>query len=137
MEKYKEIYERYKSCGLTVEQFCSNEGIVRSRFYYWKRKHKKLPNQSVSMVKDHDRAIVRNPKQDNSSQNSAGFIPVWIASGTGDPVKSGKRSGEKVESSVSSERNTYLEVSYQNGTTVRLAGERDLELVKTLILLSR
>ena len=58
------------------------------------------------------------------------------------PVDAGKKqginvTGEEVVSSSVCEQQTYMEISYQNGTTVRLGGERDMELVRTPILLSR
>jgi len=47
-EKFKEIHERYRHSGLTVKDFCHNEGIAKSRFYYWQKKLKNcLSNVSI------------------------------------------------------------------------------------------
>ncbi|MCS2633966.1 hypothetical protein NXV47_14920 [Bacteroides uniformis] len=40
MDDFKEIYARYKESGLTIKDFCSNEGIKRKRFSFWKAKLK-------------------------------------------------------------------------------------------------
>ena len=32
MDDFKEIYARYKESGLTIKDFCSNEGIKRKTF---------------------------------------------------------------------------------------------------------
>ncbi len=37
-KRFEEIYSRYQESGLTVNGFCSNEGINPSKFYYWKRR---------------------------------------------------------------------------------------------------
>ena len=130
IEKYKEIYSRYESSGLAVEQFCYNERISRSRFYYWKRKYKKLPDTSIS--------INHTPDVSVSRMKSTGFIPVWLTSYNKCREHAEKESDEKVETSPPRPTGSvYMELSYQNGTSVRLTGERDMELVKTLIFLSR
>ncbi len=38
--EFKSVYDRYKLSGLTVKDFCINEGIYQSRFYYWQKKLK-------------------------------------------------------------------------------------------------
>ena len=129
IEKYKEVYARYETSGLSVEQFCMNEMIVRSRFYYWLRKYRKLPDKSMT--------IKNNSADDNEQRKEPGFIPVWIAPLDTEKLKGEKERDKKADSLYPSEQHSYMEISYQNGTTVRLGGERDMELVKTLILLSR
>ena len=38
VESFKEILRRQKASGLTVRDFCFNEGLTKSTFYYWLRK---------------------------------------------------------------------------------------------------
>jgi hypothetical protein len=71
IEKYKEVYARYEVSGLSVEQFCANEMIGCSRFYYWLRKYWKLPDIDVS--------IKNNPVVTNNNRKESGFIPVWLS----------------------------------------------------------
>ena len=35
---WRERIRRQKASGLTIEQFCSQEGIARSKFHAWKRR---------------------------------------------------------------------------------------------------
>ena len=111
-----------------MEQFSKNELIARSRFYYWLRKYRKLPDKDIS--------IKSNPSDAVNSRKESGFISVWIAS-----VADGKEEVRKVIREEPSPVSRYeshpnMEISYQNGSTVRLGGERDMELVRTLIRLS-
>ncbi|WP_019538001.1 IS66 family insertion sequence element accessory protein TnpA [Proteiniphilum acetatigenes] len=59
-KQFEEIYARYQSSGLRVNEFFRNECIVTSRFFYWQRK---LRNQIVL------------------SGQSPGFISVVFAGG--------------------------------------------------------
>ena len=38
-EKYLEVLHRLEGSGLSVVDFCRNEGYVVSTFYYWKQKY--------------------------------------------------------------------------------------------------
>ncbi|MDR2810961.1 MAG: IS66 family insertion sequence element accessory protein TnpB, partial [Tannerellaceae bacterium] len=42
---FEKIYERYQSSGLSVRDFCSNEGLHEAKFYYWQKKIAKAPIQ--------------------------------------------------------------------------------------------
>lgn len=35
---FEEIYSRFQESGLTVKDFCSNEGLSPSKFYYWQKR---------------------------------------------------------------------------------------------------
>ena len=35
---FESVYNRYKLSGLQEKDFCINEGIYQSRFYYWQKK---------------------------------------------------------------------------------------------------
>ena len=37
---FKELLNRRKASGLTIRDFCSNEGISESIYYYWLKKHR-------------------------------------------------------------------------------------------------
>ncbi len=37
-KRFEEIYSRFQASGLTINAFCSNEGIHPSKFYYWLRR---------------------------------------------------------------------------------------------------
>ncbi|RNC64443.1 hypothetical protein [Proteiniphilum sp. X52] len=40
-KQFEEVYARYQSSGLRVKDFCRNERIVTSKFFYWQRKLRK------------------------------------------------------------------------------------------------
>ena len=38
IQQFKLVYDRFLSSGLSVTDFCANECILHSKFYYWKKK---------------------------------------------------------------------------------------------------
>jgi hypothetical protein len=128
IDNYKEIYARYEASGLSAIDFCMNEGITRSRFYYWLKKYRKLQGLTLSCIKS-DAGF-------GSYGPSAGFIPLPVAgelqkSKTADSVKASvDKPASRHWSGVS---DPYMEIAYPNGTRVRLMGEKDMELVKVLM----
>lgn len=38
MQQWKERFKKFRSSGMTVEQFCSNEQVSANTFYYWKKR---------------------------------------------------------------------------------------------------
>jgi transposase-like protein len=43
--KFRELLEEQQESGLTINEFCSNHGIARSTFHYWKKKLNKKPGR--------------------------------------------------------------------------------------------
>ena len=153
IENFKEIYARYKSSSLPIADFCSNERITRSRFYYWLKQYRNLPKEDIIIER------VR-PSESDDGKRVARFIPVLLtpdpdqketpsksvsgitrsstlSAGTGgvdNPSEAHRKKGRHIKPSASG---SFMEIRYQNGTTVRLRGEKDMELIKTIILLSR
>jgi hypothetical protein len=131
IEKFKEIYSRYETSGLCARDFCYNERITRSRFYYWLKQYRKKCVSKVS---------VANPPVSaarvNSKECASGFIPLFVTAGKkGEPYRL-EEVREKPSSSASTP-DTFMEVCYPNGTRVRLLGEKDMGVIKALIELSR
>ena len=129
IEKFKEVYNRYEASDLPVNDFCMNEQIPRSRFYYWLKKYRKQKNVNVSIIK---------PQTENCKpHDKPRFIPLLIdhdEQSVNYPVKEAQK---KSSTTVSSSPDSFMEICYPNGTKVSLSGEKDMELVKTIILLSR
>lgn len=130
IEKYKEIYARYESSGLSANDFCINERISRSRFYYWLRKYRKM--QGISCIKSDV-----NPRE---YIPTAQFMPLLIDSAlqkqkNAYPIKELGESRRFLipHSSSVPVPVPFMEIVYPSGTTVRLMGEKDMRLVKTLI----
>jgi hypothetical protein len=109
--QFKGIYEQYLSLGLSVRSFCHNEGIQEARFYYWQKKLKKFQSNTAEFI-----PLVINktiPSSELSKGNPA-FLKPLIPSG-----------------------GISCEISYPDGTTVRLTGCADYELLSSLVMLKR
>jgi hypothetical protein len=131
IEKFKEVNNRYESSGLSAKDFCCNERITRSRFYYWRKQYRKLFKPGVYVPKVADKKMGR-------MEQASGFIPLVLSSGVVEKSFSLHGKGKMSQATTPpASSGAFMEVSYQNGTSIRLFGEKDMELVKTLIHLSR
>lgn len=45
LKQFEDIYDRFQSSGLRVKDFCQNECILESKFYYWQRKLREYNNR--------------------------------------------------------------------------------------------
>ena len=107
--KFQKIYRRQQDSGLSVREFCSNEGIAYSTFYYWYKKTKhNQGNQSFI-------PLVVKPGEPIPSKSYVGTLPVPESRNTGDGL--------------------LLEVEYRNGTKLRIQHEMDLVHLRTLVCL--
>lgn len=108
LKTFELIYSRYESSGLKVRDFCANEVINEAKFYYWQKKLRssKLPAQSFVLI------IL-----DSNSLGSVLPCPTNV----GTP-----------HSAVLPEE---YEIVYPCGTTLRVRGTVNVELLKTLIQL--
>ena len=107
--KFLELYRQQQGSGLTVRDFCSNEGIAPSTFYYW---HKKV-------------------KKNNTIRD---FIPLLV----GQPEPATPQSYVKSHTPVHGSRNmedALLELVYPNGTKLRIKQDLDLAHLRTLVCL--
>lgn len=104
--KFQEFFQRQKESGLSVKEFCSNEGIVPSTFYYWKKK----------LIK---------------TKQLSGFIPVQVK-----PVPSfhPTMAKEKVHTEINSAQDDFiLEVEYPNGTRIKIKKDLDFSVLRSLV----
>jgi hypothetical protein len=109
-KKFIELHQRQKESGLTVKEFCSNEIIAPSTFYYWQ---KQLKNRN------------RLP----------GFIPLVI--NPAPTLSKGNFQGNSCPLTIRPENNsTPIEIEYANKTVLRINSELDLSVIKALIHLN-
>ena len=107
--RFSELLRRHKESGLSVSDFCSNEDIPTSTFYYWKRK-------------------LRSGNQDK------GFIPLLVKTPEANFVtKKGKASRQALSYQQEDEDTTLLELVYPNGTLLRIKKDLDLAHLRALI----
>ena len=113
-KKFRELYAYWLSSGLSISSFCSNEGINENRFYYWRNKLRhSLPSSS-----------------------SGEFIPISIdhPGELSSPVTvpNNPLSGIPVRGDHS-----FCEITYPNGTKLKLNEQPNIEVLQSLILLHR
>jgi hypothetical protein len=74
--KFLKLYHRQQESGLTVKDFCSNEGIPKSTFYYWRKKL-----QKNNTTPDFIPLVVKSSSQSLSTQSLAKSHPSVQGSG--------------------------------------------------------
>ncbi len=106
-KRFLELYQRQKESGLSVKEFCSNEIIAPSTFYYWQKKLKE-------------------------SNRLPGFIPIEVGPDV-DTRHHYKSKQALMHPSESGKSNFLLEFEYPNGTHVRVTKELDLTMLRALV----
>ena len=102
--RFFELIRLHGDSGLSVREFCSNEGIAPSTFYYWRKK-----------------------LRGNDSGRKNDFIPLLVKS-PGEGISRGSTCPE-----ISTNRDTLLELVYPNGTMLRIKNDLDLTDLRALI----
>ena len=115
-KQFLSIYDGFLESGLTVHDYCTNQHMTESMFYYWQNKLKKQfpPKRGFVPV------VFDNEQVTRSSQ-----IPA--------PVQN----RSKAFSDPAAANNTIsCEISYPNGVCVKLNGLTDPEMLRSLLLLT-
>ena len=102
--RFFDLIRLQRDSGLSVREFCSNEGIAPSTFYYWLKKLR---------------------RQDVGRQNN--FIPLLVKS----PEEGLSRGSTYPE--ISTSQDTLIELVYPNGTLLRLKNDLNLADLRSLI----
>ena len=102
---FEELLSRQQESGLSVRDFCSNEGIHPSTFYYWLKRHreKSRPKEFIPLTIQNSFAVQR--------------------SGNGTMVGSKATPADQV---------TVIEFVFSNGTRVLLKQQPDMALLKVM-----
>jgi hypothetical protein len=111
--KFLELWSRHQECGLDVTAFCSNEGIAKSTFYYWRKKLQR-------------------------KESAKGFIPLVVK-----PSRTSLRQHQYKALTETNPYDTpqagtddyFLEVIYLNGTKLRIKNDFDLTRLRALVYL--
>ncbi len=107
--KFSELIRQQQESGLSIKDFCYNQGIAHSTFHYWRKK-------------------LRRTKQE--------FIPLIVKSPSpalhGKPGSSSRQSRNHI---VTDPDGALLELVYPNGTQLRIKQDLDLDHLRALIRL--
>jgi hypothetical protein len=108
--KFQELIRLHQASGLTVRDFCSNEGIAYSTFYYWRKKLQ-------------------------SNRGKSDFIPLVVKSprSTLSEVPSRNGGHQGFQPGQITEDQLLLELVYPNGTVLRIKSDLDLTHLRALI----
>jgi transposase len=112
MQKESRFYELIRlqqDSGLTVREFCSNEGIASATYYYWRKK------------------LYRKGKKD--------FIPLIVKSSESSLTQAYNRNSKHCDyqPGKNAENDVLLELVYPNGTILRVKNDLDLVHLRALI----
>ncbi len=106
--KFHELQSRQQESGLSVKDFCSNECIAESTFYYWRKKFQK-------------------------GSLSKGFIPLVVKQQTPLSRNFTKDQHPQQNGQGQTEDDFCLEVVYPNGTKLRVKNDMDISGLRALI----
>jgi hypothetical protein len=111
---FRAIYNDYLESGLTVRDFCSNQIINESKFFYWQNKLKGLLPPKRGFV-----PVVF----DSNQKELSGHLPVSF-----------KDQPEPLINRPSPATTLTCEISYPNGISVKVNGLADLEMLRSLLV---
>ncbi len=114
--QFKSLYNDFLESGLTVRGFCTNQHMKESQFFYWQNKLKRELTPKRGFVP----VVFKNEDQSRSSQAPT---PAQNRSKT----FSNPAVGNHVVS---------CEITYPNGVCLKLSGLTDLEMLRSLVLLT-
>jgi len=110
VSRFRELIRLQEDSGLSVRDFCLNEGISYSVFYYWRKK-------------------LRNEKSNGD------FIPL-VVNPNGSAKSHGyglSRQSPKSQTGQLAVEPVLLELVYPNGTALRIKNDMDLAHLRALI----
>jgi len=106
--KFLELYNRQQESGLNVKDFCSNESINESTFYYWRKKLQK-------------------------AKGTKDFIPLVVKSFQPASTQNHSRDHQPGQDHGQANDDILLELVYPNGTKLRIKNDLDLSHLRALI----
>ncbi len=111
-QAFMTIYEDFLESGLSIRSYCSNQGMNEAKFYYWQRKLKnQLPGKKE-------------------------FVPLLFEGNRFNPHPTKSRSRRALPAG-DAEKGRFLEITYPNGVMLRLGEEAELEMIRSLLMLTR
>jgi hypothetical protein len=107
--RIRELIKRQKDTGLNITAFCANEGIPKSSYYYWRKRLRNEPGKGFIQLQVNTIPSTLNGPSKNFLREQAEDHDLF----EGFP----------------------MEISYPNGTTLRIKQTVDLAGLRSLVLL--
>ncbi len=108
LSTFKKLFQEYQESGLNIKDFCANQCLAPSTFYYWRNKLEETmqhrPKNFIPLVFDSD----QQARDDQTVQSS---------------LKSIHTSGD----------NAPIEFAFPNGTKMLLRDNIDMGLLKAIV----
>lgn len=110
--KFRKIYDDYLASGLTVKDYCFNQGMQPGKFFYWQNKLKdQLPPER-------------------------GFVPILFKQQNTGGNFSGSCQNQFPPSLRPINESPICEINFPNGLNLKLTGYTDPEFIHSLIHLN-
>jgi hypothetical protein len=107
--KIRELIKRQKETGLNITAFCTNEGIPKSYYYYWRKMLGREPGKH--------------------------FIPLMVNTSPATMIGPTKNYTRQEHGDNNSGDDFLLALHYPNGTRLRIKSDADFDHLRTLICL--
>ena len=105
---FKRLYQEYQESGLNIKDFCANQGLAPSTFYYW-----------------------RNKLEETSQHRPANFVPLVFDSNQ--PATDNQSAQPPVKNDQPSGNNAPIELMFPNGTKMVLRDNIDMRFLKAIV----
>jgi len=115
VQQFRSIYDGFLESGLSIRDYCANQQLKESMFYYWQNKLKgQLPPKSgfVPLIFD------------NGQKGQSSRIPATVQNRT------------KSHSAATANNAISCEITYPNGVCLKLDGLTDPEMLRPLLTLA-
>jgi transposase-like protein len=108
LSTFKQLFQEYQESSLNIKDFCANQGLAPSTFYYW-----------------------RNKLEETSQHQPSSFVPLVIDSTQ--PATERRTIQAPIKSSHAPGNNAPIEFVFPNGTKMELRDNIDMELLKAIV----
>jgi transposase-like protein len=108
LSTFKQLFQEYQESSLNIKDFCANQGLAPSMFYYW-----------------------RNKLEKTSHQQPSSFIPLVFDSNQ--PATEKRTIQASIKSSHTPGNNAPIEFEFPNGTKMVLRDNINMELLKAIV----
>jgi transposase-like protein len=105
---FTRLFQEYQKSGLNIKDFCANQSLAPSTFYYW-----------------------RNKLEEPSKRQPTSFVPLKFD--TNQPATDNKTVQPLMQSCHTPGNNAPVEFVFPNGTKMVLRDNIDMQLLKAIV----